>query len=77
LLDSINAQVVKRYLRDPKSKYGILTVASSGPKKGWKLPDGSPIPTFAELLKQLEEDAAKIGAEAKMKELRVVGIDFH
>jgi hypothetical protein len=77
LLTSINEQIVGRYLRDAKSTYGILAIASSGPKKGWILPNGAPIPTFADLLKQLQSDAAEIGARATMKNVRVVGIDFH
>ena len=77
LIASINEQIAGRYLRDPKSTYGILAIASSGPKRSWILPNGAPIPTFADLLKQLQSDAAEIGARATMKEVRVVGIDFH
>jgi hypothetical protein len=35
------------------------------------------LPTFEKLLEQLRSDAARICAQSTMKEVRVIGIDFH
>jgi hypothetical protein len=77
LLDSIREQIVARYMRDAKSLYGILAIASSGPKKVWRRQDGTSIPSFAELLEQLRADAKEIGSRSEVKEIRGVGIDCH
>ena len=77
LLESVREQIVGRYLRDTKSVYGILAIASSGPKRGWRHDDGTAIPSFADLLKRLQVDVASMESQLAVKEMRVVGIDFH
>ena len=77
LRTSVREQLVARYLRDPASKYGILLVASSGPRRSWETSDGTTLATFADLLAQLQRDASQIAGEAGMKEVIVVGIDYH
>jgi hypothetical protein len=77
LVSAISEQIVGQYLRDPKSIYGILAIASSGPRRGWQHEDGRPIATFAELLEQLDADACRIAMQTTMKEIRVLAIDFH
>ena len=77
LLESVREQIVGRYLRDTKSIYGILAIASSGPKRGWQHDDGTAIPSFADLLERLQVDVASMQSELAVKEMRVIGIDFH
>jgi hypothetical protein len=76
LEDALLHQLVGQYLRDARSRHGILMLAYVGRKKSWRLEDGKAL-TFQQLVKRLEAHAKSLVTDrAIAEELCVEGIDL-
>ena len=65
-----------QYLRDPKTRHGILLLVYKGRKKEWEIP-GKTSATFAELTEVLNARADSLAGELKgVDAVRVVGVDL-
>ncbi|MEW6669398.1 MAG: hypothetical protein AB1512_29655 [Thermodesulfobacteriota bacterium] len=70
-------QLVGRYLRDIRSRHGILLLAHLGGKGGWRPEGRSTLLEFSALVGRLNEVATRLAHERNdLAALRVIGIDF-
>jgi hypothetical protein len=78
LEDTLPKQLVGRYMRDPRSEFGILLVFSLGRANArWRTRDGREL-GFREFLHHLAEIARELERTTSgVAALRVVGIDLH
>ncbi len=76
LRDSLEGQVVGKYLRDQNSRHGVLLLGNMGGKDFWIGPDGNKL-AFEELTIRLNKEAEEIASSnPRVSILTVVGLDF-
>ncbi len=76
LRDSLEGQLVGKYLRDPNSRHGVLLLGNMGGKDFWIGSDGNKL-AFEELTNRLNKEAEKIvSSNTRVSILAVVGLDF-
>ncbi|MFH1489338.1 MAG: hypothetical protein ABII06_10565 [Pseudomonadota bacterium] len=77
LEDALNGQLVGRYLKDIRSRHGILLLAHLGGKEGWRPRAKSRSMDFSSLVVSLNDMAILLAKQrADLTTLRVIGIDF-
>jgi hypothetical protein len=76
LLDSLESQLVGKYMRDNSSQRGVLLLGHSGGKECWRPPDGEEL-NFNDIVEALRKEAARIAnSQAHVSALSVLGIEF-
>ncbi|MFH0957729.1 MAG: hypothetical protein V1897_03415, partial [Pseudomonadota bacterium] len=77
LEDALKLQLADQYLRDIKSRHGILLLAYIGCKKRWKTLDGKGWLKFQDIVASLEKEAYAFARNnGDISRLKVVAIDF-
>ncbi|MBN1106789.1 MAG: hypothetical protein JXL84_25525, partial [Deltaproteobacteria bacterium] len=74
---ALTDQLMGRYLRDIRSRHGILLLAHLGRKKGWRPEGQSVLLDFTAVVARLNDVATRLAQVGEdVTALRVVGIDF-
>ncbi|WP_437909438.1 hypothetical protein WME95_17060 [Sorangium sp. So ce327] len=77
LEEAIRDQLVGTYMKANNSKYGVLVLCSSGPRKHWEQPSLGKL-DFQGIAEHLRKFAANLASSTtSISGLRVVTIDFH
>jgi hypothetical protein len=74
LEEALQSQLVDLYMQHNQSRYGLLVLCSSGPKKVWGQEERL---SFVALVEHLATRAAELVAAGRVLGLAVVAIDFH
>lgn len=76
LRNSLESQLVGKYLRDRNSRHGVLLLGHLGGKNSWRGPDGKEL-SIEDLTIALNNEAEQIAASnSQVSSLAVRGIDF-
>lgn len=77
LFERLENQLCGDYLRDTRSRRGILLLAYLGTHERWRLPDGSNVETFEALVSALQRHWSTLAPGfADIDDVRVIGIDL-
>jgi hypothetical protein len=78
LEDALENQLVGTYMRANNSRYGVLLVCSSGPRKRWEVAPGQPDADFQHIIHLLNEKTMRVRASnPHVLGLAVVALDLH
>ena len=76
LVDALRTQLVGKYLRDRRARYGVLFLANLDPDRRWEPGPGESL-TFQQVVERLEALARELlGTTAGVEGLRVVGVEL-
>ena len=76
-MERLRNQLVRQYLRDARSRFGVFLLVWRGTKKQWRESESGKQFSFGNLLEQLEAKAEDILRNRNdLEEIWIVGIDL-
>jgi hypothetical protein len=77
LVERLHNQLVRQYLRDVRSKFGVFLLVWRGTKKKWRESESGKQFSFGNLLERLEAQGEAILQDRyDLEGIRIVGIDL-